>query len=126
MKTIRQTYHIKATKELVWSALVQPKHINAWGGGPAKMTAKEGAKFSLWGGDIYGTNTKVIDKKKLIQDWHDDNHEAMRVTFTLTEEPKGTKLELLHELILESKVKDLRDGWKNYYLGPLKEYVEGI
>ena len=56
VKTIRQIYLINSSLEEVWKALTDPKYIDAWGGGPAKMDEKVGTKFELWGGDIHGKN----------------------------------------------------------------------
>ena len=74
-KIIKQTYHIHAPISEVWKALVNPKYIDGWGGGPAKMNNKKGTKFSLWGGSIWGTNTEVVSEKKLIQDWYSDSED---------------------------------------------------
>lgn len=59
MRTIRQTYHIKASVSDVWKALVNPYDINGWGGVPAKMNDKAGTNFSLWGGSIWGKIPKL-------------------------------------------------------------------
>ncbi len=67
MKTIKQTYRIKASIQKVWRAFVDPKLIEQWGGGSAKMNDEVGFKFTLWGGDIHGTNTEVI---KLYQPYY--------------------------------------------------------
>ena len=66
MKTIHQLYHIHAPIALVWQALINPKVIDQWGGGPAKMSDKK-EKFTLWGGDIWGTNMEVLKEKKLLE-----------------------------------------------------------
>lgn len=125
MKTIKQKYLIKAPIDQVWKALVDPKQINAWGAGPSKMNDKIGTKFSLWGGDIHGTNTKVVPNKILEQDWFGgDWEEPSRVTFTLTEVEEKTKVELLHENVPDNEAKDIDNGWKDYYLDPIKELLE--
>jgi uncharacterized protein YndB with AHSA1/START domain len=46
MKTIKQTYVIKASLGAVWHALVDAHTIEQWGGGSAKMDDKKGTKFS--------------------------------------------------------------------------------
>ncbi len=125
MKTIKQTYHIKALPAVVWKALLDPSEIENWGGGPAVMTEHEGADFSLWGGDIHGTNLEVLHEEKLVQDWFGgDWDEPSRVTFTLTPEERGTTIELLHENIPDSEVADITEGWDLYYLGAMKKYLE--
>lgn len=128
MKTLKQTYTINSPVAKVWKALVDPKIINKWGAGPAKMDDKVGTKFTLWKSEIFGTNTEVVKKKKLVQDWWsgaDRWDEASKVTFTLTEKNGKTKLDLLHEKVPNRSAKEIDDGWKEFYLGPLKKYLEG-
>ncbi|HZE87467.1 MAG TPA: SRPBCC domain-containing protein [Methylomirabilota bacterium] len=126
MKTIKKTYQINAPVEKVWEALVMAKVINQWGGGPAKMDEKEGTEFSLWGGDIHGTNTEIISQKKLVQEWFGGNwDEASLVTFTLKNQGQKTKVTLLHEKIPDRDAQDIEKGWDEYYMGPLQEFVEG-
>lgn len=125
MKTVVQDYQINAPIEKVWEALVNPKDINGWGAGPAKMDDKEGTKFSLWGGDIHGTNIEVEKFKKLVQEWYGGEwEEPSIVTFKLEKDKGGTKLRLLHENVPDNEYDDIDKGWREYYLGPLKEYSE--
>ncbi len=125
MKTIKQTYTIRAPIESVWKALVDSKDIDGWGGGPATMTGKAGSKFKLWGGDVFGANTKVVKYKKLVQSWYGGKWEKpSQVSFTLTKEKNGTKVVLEHSDMPPKEAKNLDRGWKDYYMGPLKEYVE--
>jgi activator of HSP90 ATPase len=125
LKKIRQTYHIRAPISRVWLALVDPKVIDAWGGGPARMDARVGTRFALWGGDIHGTNTRVVKQEMLVQDWYGgDWPEPSRVKFTLQAEEHGTKVILVHDGIPDEEVDAIRAGWRDYYLGPMKEYLE--
>lgn len=125
MKHITQTYAIKAPLKKVWQALVDPEIITDWGGGPAKMDEKEGTEFSLWGGDIHGTNTKVVPYKLLTQDWYEGGWvKPSRVSFTLTHKNEVTTLKLDHKDIPDDAATDIEDGWKTYYLGPMKELLE--
>jgi uncharacterized protein YndB with AHSA1/START domain len=128
MKTIKQTYFIKAPIAEVWQVLVDAHTIEQWGGGPAKMDDKIGTKFSLWGGSIWGQNLEVVPSKKLVQDWYSDEEpkwrKPSRATFTLSEENGSTKLELVHENVPDENASDIAQGWKDFYLGPLKKYLE--
>lgn len=125
MKSFKQEYVINAPADKVWEALVDPKIIEKWGGGPAKMSDKEGAAFSLWGGDIWGKNTKVVPLKLLIQDWYGGKWDGPSVvTFSLTDKNGKTILTLAHENLPDAGWEEFADGWKEDYLGPLKELVE--
>ncbi len=125
MKTIVQEYEINAPIEKVWEALINPEEIEKWGGGPAKMEALEGTKFSLWGGDVYGTNIEVELYKKLVQEWYGGKWEEPSIlTFKLQKAGNTTKIGLLHENVPDGEYKDIEQGWKDYYMGPLKNYVE--
>lgn len=74
MGQIRQIYKIHAPISKVWQALVDPRIIEKWGGGPAIMSNKEGFNFSLWGGEIHGTNTKIKPEATLEQDWYSEKN----------------------------------------------------
>lgn len=125
MKTIHQLYQINAPITIVWQALIDPKAIDNWGGGPAKMSEKKGSSFTLWGKDIWGRNIEVIKKEKLVQEWHDDkDNDGMIVTMTLEKDGENTTLTLLHENVPDKKYDSLSEGWEDYYLGPLKKFVE--
>lgn len=125
MKTIKQTYTIEAPVEKVWQALVDPKVIEKWGGGPAEMGANQGENFSLWGGQIEGKNVKVVANKELVQEWYAGNWpEPSILKFELKEKDGKTTVELLHTNVPDKEAKGIEDGWRQYYLGPLKELVE--
>ena len=125
MKIIKQTYFIKAPIERVWQALVDPKEIEGWGAAPAKMDDKIGTQFSLWGGDIYGKNIELKAPTKLKQEWYGGSWpKPSIVTFTLTPEKTGTRLDLIHEDVPDEEVDDFADGWESYYCGAIKEYLE--
>lgn len=125
MKTIKQSYTIKAPIEKVWKALVDPQDIDDWGGGPAEMNGDVGTEFKLWGGDIWGKNLEVEANGKLVQEWYGgDWKEPSRVTFSLKGNDKVTTIDLLQENVPDDEEKEIADGWRRYYLGPMKEMLE--
>ena len=125
MKRIQQTYHIQAPVSKVWRAFVDAKLIDAWGGGPAVMDDRVGTEFTLWGGDVHGTNTRVVKEKVLVQDWYGgDWPRPSRVRFTLDTEPRGTKVILVHDGIPDEEVDATRNGWRDHYFGAMKDYPE--
>ncbi len=125
MKKIKQTYHINAPIEKVWDCFVDPKEIEAWGSGPAKMSDEEGGDFSLWGGDIYGTNIKVTKGKRLEQDWYGGKWDKpSKVIFTFTKDGDTTVVHLIHTDLPKGEEQSFADGWKDYYLGAIKHNLE--
>jgi uncharacterized protein YndB with AHSA1/START domain len=125
MKRIEQTYSIRAPLSRVWRALTDPKLIEAWSGAPAEMSDEAGAKFSLWDGDVYGTNTKVVPQKLLEQEWYGGEWDKpSKVVFSLSGEGDRTVVMLVHTRMPEHEAKDLEQGWRDYYLGALKNLCE--
>ena len=127
MRAIRQKYTIKASRKRVWRALVDPKIITAWGAGPAKMSARKGVKFSLWGGDIYGKNLKVVKEKQLVQEWYagEWNHPSI-VTIQLKLDRLGTQVDLVHKGVPKGEYDKIKKGWEEYFFGPMKKYLEKV
>lgn len=126
MKKLAQQIKIKASLLRVWQALTVNKEIDSWGGGPAQMTEKEETRFKLWGGDIHGTNTRVIKEKELDQDWFSGNWpKPSKVVFRLSTVSENlTLLQLDHSNIPDDDFADIKEGWDLYYLKPMKEYLE--
>lgn len=128
MKPILQTYEIKAPVSRVWQALTDPKTISRWSGDAATMSDKKDDTFSLWGGSIWGKNIQVVPNQKLVQEWFSDEDPKWEkpsiVTFTVSEKNGTTTLILNHENVPEQNMRDISDGWKKYYMGPLKKLVE--
>lgn len=127
MGSISKKYSIQAPVQKVWECLTDAKRIEQWSGSRCKMTNVEGSEFSLWDGDIWGKNTRVVKDKELVQDWHSGKWKSpSRVTFLLTRDGTKTILELKHTDIPDAEVKDIDSGWDDYYLEPLKLVAEGM
>jgi uncharacterized protein YndB with AHSA1/START domain len=125
MGVIRLTYEIKAPVEAVWRCLTDPVEIDKWEGGPAKMEDKVGAAFEFWGGDIHGKNLEVVPSRKLVQEWeYGDWANPSKVTFELQPEGDSTLLTLVQDGHPDEEENDLINGWKGFYLGAIKNYLE--
>lgn len=125
MKSIKQAYTIDAPVEEVWQALTDPKVIDGWGGGPAKMSGKVGFEFELWGGDIWGKNIEVIKGKLLVQEWFGGKWDKPSIaTFALSSKGEQTTIDFTNTDVPDAEFSDIEKGWSDYYLGPLKEYLE--
>ena len=125
MRTIRQTYHISASPDKVWEALVNPATIEKWSGDKAEMKAEKGFNWKLWSGQMHGENLEVDPQKKLVQTWlTDDLPSTSLVTFTLKETEDGTTLELLHENVSDEEFANYSIGWDEHYCGAIKQLLE--
>jgi activator of HSP90 ATPase len=125
MPTIEQTYEMNASPEQVFDALVNADTIQNWSEDEVKMNAEVGAAFSLWGGQMFGTNLEVVKNKKLVQEWcYDQWEKPSKVTFTIKAKGKKTIVDLLHEEVPEKSVNSIADGWDAYYLGAIKRMFE--
>lgn len=126
MKTIDQTYKIKAPIGLVWRALTDASVIDKWDAGPADFDAIENGKFSLWGGDIHGTNTKLVKDQLLEQDWYSNNtpNNCYKISFSLKQDGDETTIHLVHPDVPDDEVQDFEEGWKDYYFDPIKRLLE--
>ncbi|HEY6162472.1 MAG TPA: SRPBCC domain-containing protein [Bacteroidia bacterium] len=122
-KTIKQSYEMKATPSQVFKALTDARIIAKWSGAPAKMSARKGAKFELWGGDMFGKNLEVVKDKKLVQEWCTHTFSS-KATFTIKAKGKNSIVDLLHENVPAQSYKNYSDGWKHYYLGPMQQMFE--
>ena len=91
------------------------------------MDDKVGTEFSLWDGEIWGKNLEIVPNKKLVQDWWSKGEikdKPSKVTFNLAEEDGKVKLELIQTGVPDKYEKDLDDGWRDFYLTPLKNFLE--
>jgi uncharacterized protein YndB with AHSA1/START domain len=126
MKQIRRSFVIKADKNEVFNALTNPLAIELWTGYPAVMDSKPGTEFSLWEGDITGKNLEIIPGEKIVQEWFfDDPENPSIVTIELEDENKGTRIKLLHTNVPDEAYGNIDYGWKEYFFGAMKKYLEG-
>ncbi len=69
-KTITQKILVKNSKpETLYNMFLNAKHHSAITGGEAKISAKEGATFSVYDGYAVGRNLQLIKDKLIVQSW---------------------------------------------------------
>ena len=125
MPSIDQSYTIEAPIDAVWRALTDPKEIDNWGAGPARMSETIGSDFELWGGDISGKNIEVESPNRLVQEWrYGDWPKPSIVTFELKSLDGKTEIRVTQTDHPDTEHQDLESGWRGHYLGAMKEYLE--
>ena len=129
MQKIEKSYTIAAPKDTVWRALIDPMIIEQWGAGPAVMSEETGSAFSLWDGDIYCTNTRVIPGELLEQDWYSDRTWTAPSKLSISlhsdgPESESTIVDLIQTDIPDDAAGDIEEGWSDYYFEPIRELLE--
>ncbi len=126
MEKIRVSAEFPVSPAIIYKAWLSSKEHSLFTGGKAKISAKEGGKFSAWDGYITGKTIKLILNKKILQTWRSsdfaetDQDSLLEIIFLKTK--IGTKLTLIHSNIPDGQGKSYRQGWKDYYFMPMKKY----
>ncbi|SPE23966.1 conserved hypothetical protein [Candidatus Sulfotelmatomonas gaucii] len=116
---------IPAAPKAVYDAWLSSKGHAAMTGSAAKVTAREGGKFSAWDGYITGRNLKLVPARRIVQAWRTtefaSGDEDSQIDVLLENAPGGTKLTLRHTNIPKGQ-SDYKSGWKECYFEPMKAY----
>ena len=116
---------IPAPPEEVYRALVTPATIRLWSGEEAVMSEEPGSEFSLCEEAIVGRNLEFEEPRKIVQEWYfGDQEPASIVTLLLHPAKKGTDIEVRHTNIPDEDYNDIIEGWKDVYMGALREFYE--
>jgi len=125
MKDFKYKINISASQEEVYNALTNSFQIELWTGYPAVMDEKEGTVFSLWEGDISGCNLEMIKDYKIVQEWFfGETEKPSIVRMILKKAGKDTRIELEHTNIPDDAYEEIIEGWKEYYLDSVKNFLE--
>jgi activator of HSP90 ATPase len=130
-KTITQKVVFKNTSpaKLYSMYLDSKQHAAITGGVAAKISAKEGAKFSAHDEYITGKNLQLVKDKLIVQSWRgsDWNKGDADSTFILQFEPKGkdTVMYMTHANIPDKHADGIKQGWVDHYWNPWKEVLSG-
>jgi activator of HSP90 ATPase len=131
-ETITQKIVFKNAKasELYSMFLDSRHHTKLTGNNPAKISAKEGAKFSAHGGYCFGKNLELIKDKLIVQSWRESGWKKndMDSTFILSFKQKKNDvlLAMVHANIPNNRVKGIKEGWTEFYWKPWKKYLSEL
>ena len=123
-KIIKQVVNIKASPKEVYDVLIISKKHSELTGSPAKISTKEGGKFTAYDSYAEGKNLKLIPGKKIVQTWRASDWEEgyySTVTFDFTKTKTGTKITFSHKDVPSDQIKSISNGRKEFYWDPMKE-----
>ena len=127
--TIKQTATFPATPEEVYQLIMDQKKHAVFTGGKVTMSTKVKGKFNIFGGYIHGWNIELEEGRKIVQAWHfaeegwPDDHYSV-CTFLFEKAGDKTKLTFRQTEVPEQAAEALKEGWKQYYWVPMKEYLK--
>jgi activator of HSP90 ATPase len=125
MKDFKYYINIDAEPEDVYACLTNPFTIELWSDMPAKVEAVPGKEFEILDGGISGKMLELEPDKKVVQQWYFGDQEEPSIVTILIHPNKGkVSVELHHTNIPDPDFKDITEGWKKYYLGRIKEFLE--
>jgi activator of HSP90 ATPase len=120
------TVTLNASAREIYDAWMSTAGHSAMTGSNAKVDPKTGGAFSAWDGYIFGKTLRLEPARKIVQVWRTtefpegaaDSH----VEILLEEKQGKTKLTLKHTDMPEDQVESYKQGWKDFYFKPMKEY----
>ena len=132
MTAITKHLDIAAPLDKVWAALTDTRSIEGWmgEGTVADLDLKVGGSYGWFGGDTTGRFTLIEKPNKLEYTWRQHAWPAAWadsvVGWELKTKGQGTDVALTHDQFPNQDERDSHaEGWDTYWLGPMKEWLEG-
>ncbi len=117
---------LRATPQQVYEAWLSSREHTAFTGDAAAIDPKVGGEYTAGSGYIHGVTLELEPYRHIVQSWHStdfpDDAEDSRLEITLEETPRGTRLTLAHTNIPDGQGTMYRDGWREFYLTPMRVY----
>ena len=115
-----------ATPEQVYTAWLSTEKHSAFTGSPAAVDAKVGGAFTAWDGYIGGTTLALEPHRRIVQAWRTTEFPGdapdSRLEILIEPVEDGTRLTLDHTNIPAGQADEYRQGWEDFYFGPLAAY----
>ena len=116
---------ITAKPEEIYRAWLSSEGHTAMTGSPAVVEGRTGGEFSAWDGYIFGRTLALTPNRQILQTWRTsefpDDASDSRLDVDLEEVAGGTKITLKHINLPADQVDSYRQGWEDFYFGPMRE-----
>ncbi|HET9399950.1 MAG TPA: SRPBCC domain-containing protein [Candidatus Acidoferrales bacterium] len=126
---IRQSVTLPASPGALFKTFLDSNLHTAMTGMPAKTSAKASAKWSAFGGAIWGRNLLIVPGKLIVQTWRsthfpkDAPDSILILAFSGT--GKSGRIDLVHVNVARKDHKGVREGWPKFYWKPWRKYLSG-
>jgi len=124
-KPVHHEVDFAATPRQVYDAYLDSDRHARITGQKARMSRKEGARFSAGDTYITGYNLELVGSRRIVQawrasEWPEGAYSVLRLE--LVPKGKGTRLILDHIGIPDAFRDGVDSGWHEFYWNPMKEY----
>ena len=111
----------------VYDAYLDSKRHARFTGQAARMSRREGGRFSAGDGYISGYNLELVTPRRIVQawrasEWPEGSYSILRLE--LTPRGKGTRLILDHIGVPEPFRDGVDSGWHEFYWTPMKAFFQ--
>lgn len=121
--TLKMVQNFQCTGKEFYRAMTVPEMVTAFTNAPAKVEAKKGGKFELFGGNIYGEFVELVEEKRIAQRWRSkrwpDEHYSM-VTIDVEQQTDDTLVKITQTGVPESDADGTKENWNRYYWEAMK------
>jgi activator of HSP90 ATPase len=129
MEKIQHTIDFNVSPEEFYNAILDPVKHSAFTHTKVEISNVEGSSYSAYDGYIEGTNLELIPGKLIVQSWKasEDNWPEghfSKITFRISAEKKGCKVEFTHENIPDGMGEMYDEGWKENYWEKMKLFFK--
>jgi len=125
---IRQTAFVRAMPSEIYDAFLNEKIHTEFTGAKATCERRVGGIFTAWDGYISGTNIKLENGRRIIQEWKTtewpEGCTPSLIELHFIPKNGGTDITMIQKNIPPSLVNNYKRGWKDFYWNPLKEYFK--
>ncbi len=125
---LRLSVTIPAEPKDVYKAWLDSKGHSEMTGSEAKVEPRINGAFTAWDGYVEGTTIELEPEQRIVQKWRTSDFpsgsEDSVVEIVLKSVDAGTKLVLIHTEIPDGQGEEYKEGWKEFYFKPMKEYFK--
>lgn len=128
-KTITQKIVFKNTRaKVLYDMYMNEKKHSELTGGPAKITSKIGASYSVYDGYITGKNLHLVKDQMIVQtwrgaDWKKTDKDSILV-LNFHQKGEDAIVKMAHVNVPSNQVEGLKKGWDDFYWEPWKKAIE--
>ena len=128
LHSIRLGAELAAKPAEIYAMYLDAKTHAAITGAPVTIAAREGAKFSAFGGALSGRILHLASDRMIVQAWRStefkpSDADSILILTILPHGRKGTLLDLQHVNVPAHDYAGISHGWERYYFAPWREFI---